>query len=301
MSLQIGADVDVNDLLVEHNADGTHFKVKNLKWGLDASKAASPTTGDVYVATDTQKFYMCFTNGTWVTATTDQLVKVSANDTSSGYLNGKAVAGNGFALRELNDASNESLAYDLSSAWTPILNGGRLTLTSNVPVTISNVTGAATLYYTPYISDRVTLYDGTRWSIYNFTERSLSLSGLAKFQAYDIFIYDNSGTLTLESLAWKTVTATNNPTAGTNKGINVSNTTGVVVGNMVTIRDGTNAEIEEVTAVVANTSITVRILDNSYTTPTIGYPSRATALTYQNGVALKSGATTRRYLGSLFK
>lgn len=33
--------------------------------GLDASKAAVPSTNDVYVATDTKRYYICFASGTW--------------------------------------------------------------------------------------------------------------------------------------------------------------------------------------------------------------------------------------------
>lgn len=39
--------------------------VGNLKSGLDALKSASPDSGDVYLATDTGIFYLCFTLGTW--------------------------------------------------------------------------------------------------------------------------------------------------------------------------------------------------------------------------------------------
>jgi len=36
-----------------------------LKSGLDASKPASPGVGDVYCATDTEKYYICYSAGTW--------------------------------------------------------------------------------------------------------------------------------------------------------------------------------------------------------------------------------------------
>jgi len=110
---------------------------------------------------------------------------------------------------------------------------GRLTLTSGTPVTTADVTGATTLYFTPYNGDHIALYTGSAWANYTFTERSLSLSGLAANTNYDIFLYDNGGTLTLEATAWTNNTA------------------------------------------------------------------RATALVLQNGVYLKSGATTRHYLGTI--
>lgn len=40
---------------------------------------------------------------------TDEKLKVSANDTTAGYLNGKAVAGVGITLTENNDGGNETL------------------------------------------------------------------------------------------------------------------------------------------------------------------------------------------------
>jgi hypothetical protein len=111
--------------------------------------------------------------------------------------------------------------------------GGRLTLTTGVPVTTSDVTGAGTLYYTPYKHNRLRVYDGTRWKWYTFSELSLALS-LTSGKPYDIFVYDNAGTLTLEALVW-----TNDTT-------------------------------------------------------------RATALAMQDGVYVKSGATTRLYLGTIY-
>jgi hypothetical protein len=81
---------------------------------------------------------------------------------------------------------------------------GRLTLETGVPVSTTDQTAKTTLYYTPYTGDYVALYDTglTRWDLYQFTERSLSLSGLAANTNYDLFLWNNSGTLTLEAVAW---------------------------------------------------------------------------------------------------
>jgi len=43
---------------------------------------------------------------------TDEKARVSANDTTSGYLNGKLVAGTGITLTELDDGSDETLRID---------------------------------------------------------------------------------------------------------------------------------------------------------------------------------------------
>jgi hypothetical protein len=82
--------------------------------------------------------------------------------------------------------------------------GGRLTTESGVPVSTTDRASQGTVLYTPYLSDYARLYDGTRVREYSFTERSLSLTGLlTSGKNYDWFLYDSSGTLTLElSAAW---------------------------------------------------------------------------------------------------
>jgi hypothetical protein len=86
--------------------------------------------------------------------------------------------------------------------------GGRLTLTTAVPVTTSDVTAAATLYFTPYKGNRIALYNGAIWKLYGASEVSFTLTSLTSDKNYDVFLYDNSGTLTIElSAAWSTDTA----------------------------------------------------------------------------------------------
>jgi hypothetical protein len=109
---------------------------------------------------------------------------------------------------------------------------GRLTLTTGVPVTVTDVTAATTVYYTPAGScNTISLYDGTAWSEYAFAELSIAVPATTN-TAYDVFAYDNAGVVALELTAWTNVT------------------------------------------------------------------TRATALVLQNGVYAKTGALTRRYLGS---
>lgn len=118
--------------------------------------------------------------------------------------------------------------------------GGRLTLTTAVPVTTADVTAAGTLYYTPFISDQVVGYDGTSISNSVFTEVSLDISALLADTNYDITI--NSVGDTLTATAW--TNGTTRATALTlTKGVNIGASNGVYLG---TIRmTGTVGECED--------------------------------------------------------
>lgn len=110
---------------------------------------------------------------------------------------------------------------------------GRLTLTSGTAVTTGDVTAATTIYYTPYKGNRIALYDGATWVYRTFSEISIALGTISNNTNYDVFVYDNAGTVTIDTLvAWSTATA------------------------------------------------------------------RATAIVLQDGVYVKNGATTRRYIGT---
>ena len=69
----------------------------------------------------------------------------------------------------------DSLGRILSplTATYPLRPGGRLTLTSGVPVTTSDVTNATTIYYTPYVSNVISLWNGNAWQTITFSEVSL--------------------------------------------------------------------------------------------------------------------------------
>ena len=83
-----------------------------------------------------------------------------------------------------------------------IIPGGRLTLTSGTPVTTSDVTAATSIYYTPYVSNVISLWTGARWQPIEFSEYTLALGTLTSAKPYDVFAYLSSGALALEMLAW---------------------------------------------------------------------------------------------------
>lgn len=84
----------------------------------------------------------------------------------------------------------------------PNVRSGRCTLTSATAVTTADVTAATSLFFTPYKGNRVALYSSGAWTSISFSEITLSLSGYTASKLFDIYAYNNAGTLTLESLVW---------------------------------------------------------------------------------------------------
>jgi len=98
--------------------------------------------------------------------------------------------------------TNKTLSGSVSGAAFPLEPGGRLTLTTAVPVTTSDVTGATTIYYSPHRHNVVWLYDGTTWTSSTFSELSQATTDNTKSPAavannsnYDLFVWNDAGTL----------------------------------------------------------------------------------------------------------
>lgn len=142
------------------------------------------------------------------------------------------------------DGHELELRYDLPNTHWELMNprgtfelktnNFRLTLTTGVPVTTTDVTSASTIYLTPYNGNQIALYTAGQWVLLTSAQVSIALSGLTANRPYDVFAWNNAGTVTLETLVW-----TNDTT-------------------------------------------------------------RATALAYQDGVLVRSGDATRRYLGTFY-
>ena len=60
-------------------------------------------------------------DGVLQTTGTDEKVKVSSNDTTPGYLNGKLVVGSGISFTENNDGANETLTIAATNVATDVL------------------------------------------------------------------------------------------------------------------------------------------------------------------------------------
>lgn len=186
------------------------------------------------------------------------------------------------------------------------INAVRLTLTSGTPITTSNVTGASTVYATPYKGSRIEVYNGYFWIEARFAEISASVPA-TKYRLFDVFAYDNAGTLALETVNWNLSTAAITGATNATPIVVTSNGHGLSVGDIVAI-DGvlgntaTNGKWY-ITAVTANTfTLGGSVGNGAYTSGGIWYKlngvTRATALALQDGRYTKSGDATRLYLGT---
>lgn len=91
----------------------------------------------------------------------------------------------------------------LSGSSAAIQSNGRLTLEPGVPVSSTDQVAKTTVYYTPYNGDLLSLYNGTSWGAYSFSEISINLGTLISENNYDVFSYVSGSTVTLElSTAW---------------------------------------------------------------------------------------------------
>ena len=102
-------------------------------------------------------------------------------------------------------------AAPAGSAFTnTITPQGRLTLTTGVPVMNADATAQGTIYYTPYIGSVVPIFDGANWGLKTFSQISLTLNITDNVSGslYDVFVFNNGGTLTLGTgPAWTSATA----------------------------------------------------------------------------------------------
>lgn len=164
---------------------------------------------------------------------------------------------------------------------------GRLTLESGVPVSSTDQTSKTTVYFTPFNGNCVSLYDGTRWKQYQFSELSLALGTLTSDKNYDVFLYDNAGTLTLIlGPAWSSDTA-----RGTGAGTTELETYAGVLVNKVSIASGPAARagrylgtIRTASTTVTEDSDTKRFVWNCYNRVSRGlYNSDSNAHTYDSG------------------
>lgn len=88
----------------------------------------------------------------------------------------------------------------------PHVCNGRLSLHASDPVPASDVTAATNVYWHPLRGNRVALYTGSGWRLYTSSGvKSVAVPATTSLP-FDVFVYDNSGTLALETTDWSSDT-----------------------------------------------------------------------------------------------
>ena len=123
---------------------------------------------------------------------------------AAGVLSWAAAAGGGTVTSVATDGSmygGPIIGAGTLGVAVPTMPQGRLTLTTLTPVLVATVSGATTVYYTPYQGAFVPLYDGTRFVQTTFTEVSQTTADTTKSPAavaasscYDMFAWTDAGT-----------------------------------------------------------------------------------------------------------
>lgn len=99
-----------------------------------------------------------------------------------------------------------SLPYVGSRDFQVMPPGGRLSGSPTIPVIQDESLAYSTspiIYYVPYVSDKIVLWDGAKWQPYTFTSATqLNLSPLPVNGLFDIFAYQNNGVVILTATQW---------------------------------------------------------------------------------------------------
>lgn len=133
-----------------------------------------------------------------------QSIQGSSTGTDRGHVPLGGAAGR---ILTKTTSTDYDYAWTAAAAVVPYGVSGRLTLESGVPVSSTDQSAKATIYFTPYKGNTIVLWDGSNWTEYTFIETSLAIGTLASATIpNDIFGYQSAGTLTLEKLAWTNAT-----------------------------------------------------------------------------------------------
>lgn len=223
VSLTTGGFVD----LVSLSISGTAFAVFGNAATLSTSGSATPVLQIQIDGSGVEELYVQTAGGTSFAA--GGSIHYYATGLSAGAHTVKLRAKTTFSTATVN-ASTDPGRQGSTLIAIPSGGGGgggsgallalvglRLTLTSGVPITTTDVVGAGTIYFTPLDSGEVATYDTGTWVMHSFSEKSLALT-VTSGSNYDVFI-DGTGTMSL-SAAWTNSTTRANA-IGTQDGVAV--------------------------------------------------------------------------------
>jgi hypothetical protein len=145
------------------------------------------------------------------------------------------VAGDNVSLTYNDSANTMTVSSTTANDYRTIQSSGRLTLVSGNPIPAFDV-GSTTLYYTSYKGDKLSLWDGSAWTVRTFTERSIVLPSTAN-TSYFVWGYWNSGTseLNLAYDAWTSMSSLSITSVALSRVVTCSSAHGLAVNDIIVI------------------------------------------------------------------
>ena len=122
----------------------------------------------------------------------------------------------GYALTKASAADYDLVWALLAASGAPTMPQGRLTPSTGVRVPVSTVSGATTMYYTPAVGRYVPIYSGSAFVMTDTggelsqatTDATKSPAACANNSGYDVFVWDDGGTIrATRGPAWSSLTA----------------------------------------------------------------------------------------------
>jgi hypothetical protein len=153
--------------------DGAGEGLAKAKVGVDLPFKSLVAGSGMSLSSDANEVTITATGG----AGSDENVKISANDTTAGFLNGKLVAGTNTSLTENNDGGNESLQVDALTSFTDadnslilagstgLLTGGEVTI--NADPTLIDIAAGTGVVVDTYTDPANATYTEVSWSAMN--------------------------------------------------------------------------------------------------------------------------------------
>lgn len=132
-----------------------------------------------------------------------------------------------------------------------VVPGGRLSLTSQKPVNILDAK-STTVYYTPYVHDQVSLYNGESWQTVTFVETSISIPKTTT-QVFDVYGFLSRGSFAIELCGWNNAVRSADVQRFQGRLTKIDDPTRLYLGSVCTNADG-----------VAEDSESSRLLFNVY-------------------------------------
>lgn len=305
-TLQNGTLADATQVMADFTSVATQMNSNAAKNAANTDLTSIRGLGDGTVTVPTLSF-LNLSGWGFFNDTTNNCFALSANqvEVSCWDQNG---------LHNLPSQTNPKPNDAATVAWTQSLMGsynvgGRLTLASGTPVMASSVTGGATIYFTPYLSNAMIYSDGTNLHAGVFTEMAQALSDTTLSPAaavansiYDMFLwYFTSTTFTgVRANASNILTSIGSIPGGTSSLTVGATVTGTGIPGGTTILQILTATSIKLSAnATSNGSATFSVNQSFINTYVIsrgplwsGGTTRTTALTSLNGVQVNATSIT---------